>query len=191
MTAAAVSSAGGASGVPRSGPREPDDPAVCEACVRDAGRYTGEEIGIAALRARSAADLLAARRVVVPSTDAAARLRRHFPATVPEVEPLEDDTAYPVERMLAAPPARIGIIGGIGTQKGYDVVLACARNAAARGLNLHFTVIGLTPDDARLMETGRVFVTGPYQEAEAVQLIRSNGIDVAWQPSIWPETWCF
>ncbi|MCX7380715.1 MAG: glycosyltransferase, partial [Alphaproteobacteria bacterium] len=170
---------------------EPENLAVCEACVRDVGSNLAETIGVRALRGRSAADLRRSSRIVVPSEDVAARLRRHFPGVAPSVEPLEDDTIYPAARPLARAPERIAVIGGIGTEKGYDVLLACARNAAARRLNLHFTVIGHTHDDERLIETGHVFVTGPYKEAEVVGLIRSHEVDMAWQPSIWPETWCF
>jgi glycosyltransferase involved in cell wall biosynthesis len=172
---------------------EPSDPAVCEACVRDLGRHTAEDIAVASLRARSAADLAASRRVVVPSADAAARLRRHFPAVAPQIEPLEDDAAMPAERPLPAPAGRlrVAVIGGIGTEKGYDVLLACARNAAQRRLKLDFIVVGHTPDDARLIETGQVFVTGPYRESDAMALIRGQDVRLAWQPSIWPETWCF
>ncbi len=170
---------------------EPENPAVCDACVRDAGSNLAETIGVRALRGRSAADLRRSRRIVVPSEDVAARMRRHFPDVAPIVEPLEDDTTYPPARLLQRAPERIAVIGGIGTEKGYDVLLACARNAAARRLNLHFTVIGHTHDDQRLIETGHVFVTGPYKESEAIGLIRAHDLDMAWQPSIWPETWCF
>ncbi len=170
---------------------EPDNLAVCEACVRDVGSNLAEPIGVRALRGRSAADLRRSRRIVVPSEDVATRMRRHFTDVAPIVEPLEDDSAYPPPQPLLNAPQRIGVIGGIGSEKGYDVLLACARNAAARRLNLHFTVIGHTHDDERLIETGHVFVTGPYKEAEAVGLIRAHDLDMAWQPSIWPETWCF
>ena len=170
---------------------EPSDPAACEACVADLGRKVAEDIPIATLRARSAADLAASSRIVVPSQDAASRLRRHFHGIVPQVEPLEDDANLPPERPPPTGALRIGIIGGIGTEKGYDVLLACARNATARGLKLDFIVIGHTPDDGRLLDTGRIFVTGPYREAEVLGLIRDHDIHLAWQPSIWPETWCF
>jgi GT2 family glycosyltransferase/glycosyltransferase involved in cell wall biosynthesis len=170
---------------------EPDDAATCEACVADLGSNIEEKIGIAALRERSAADLAGARRVVVPSADAAARLRRHFPASAPEVEPHEDDGDRLPPRRPMRSPRRVCVVGGIGTEKGYDVLLACARDAARRRLPVEFTVVGHTPDDQRLMDTGRVFVTGPYQEAEAEALIRAQDADFAWLPSIWPETWCF
>jgi hypothetical protein len=84
---------------------EPEDPRICDACVADAGRVVEEEVPTAALRARSAADLARARRVVAPSADTAARMRRHFPGLAPEVVPLEDDAAaIAAGRGLAPPP---------------------------------------------------------------------------------------
>ena len=46
-------------------------------------------------------------------------------------------------------------------------------------------------DDQRLLQTGRVFITGRYEEAEATALIAAQEAQIAWLPSIWPETWCF
>lgn len=171
---------------------EPERVEVCEACIADCGSALEEEIGVAALRARSAADLAAARRIVVPAEDVAARLRRHFPGIVPEVAPLEDDSRLP---RVIVPPRRarrlVAVIGAIGPAKGYDVLLACARDAAWRDLPLEFVLAGHTPDDARLLASGRVRVTGPYREAEAESLLRGLAADLALLPSIWPETWCY
>jgi GT2 family glycosyltransferase/glycosyltransferase involved in cell wall biosynthesis len=172
---------------------EPEDPATCEACIADLGRHDEQDIAVAALRARSAVDLGGARGVIAPSADAASRLRRHFPSVRARVAPLEDDAALPPATALhpAAGRRRVGVIGGIGPEKGYDILLACARDAARRGLDLEFVVIGHTVDDARLHATGRVFVTGPYRDELAVEEIRAQAVDLAFLPSIWPETWCF
>ncbi len=170
---------------------EPADPAVCDACVAAGGHHLSAPIAAVALRARSAADFARARQVIVPSADTAARLRRHFPGIAPEIRPLEGDDAYPPARGFVGAPRHVAVIGAIGVEKGYDVLLACARDAAARDLNLVFTVFGHTTDDDTLLETGRVFVSGPYQESDAVALIRNTDVQLAWQPSIWPETWCF
>jgi GT2 family glycosyltransferase/glycosyltransferase involved in cell wall biosynthesis len=171
---------------------EPEEEASCAACVADLGRNTEETIGIADLRRRSAGDLARARSVVVPSADMAARLRRHFPACSPVVAPLEDEQALPAPAPLNGQGTRhVCVVGAISTEKGYDVLLACARDAAARGLGLRFTVVGHTLDDVRLLSTGRAFVTGPYREEDAVGLIRAQGAQLAFLPSIWPETWCF
>ena len=79
------------------------EPAVvrCEACVADAGRVIDGTIGVQALRDRSARFLAGARRIVAPSADAAARMRRHFPVAAPRIVPLEDDAA-----VADPPPSR-------------------------------------------------------------------------------------
>ncbi len=170
----------------------------CEACIADVGPIIEEDIAVAALRARAASLLGRARRVIAPSHDVAARIAHHFPRITPVVEPWEDDTAISPFKQRHTPgdrppgdTVRVAVIGAIGLHKGYDVLLACAREAARSGLNLFFTVIGHTIDDRRLMATGRVFVTGPFAEGEAEALIRLHRNDVALLPSIWPETWCF
>jgi GT2 family glycosyltransferase/glycosyltransferase involved in cell wall biosynthesis len=167
------------------------DVAACEACVADSGSELEEAIGPAALRTRSAADLARAARIVTPSRDAAARLRRHFPTVRPEVEPHESDADLPPLRPLPPPPRRVGVIGAIGVAKGYQVLLDAARDAARRDLPLSYVVIGHSHDDARLLATGRVFITGPYREEDAATLLRAQNVHLAWLPSIWPETWCY
>jgi GT2 family glycosyltransferase/glycosyltransferase involved in cell wall biosynthesis len=171
------------------------EPAVvrCEACVADAGRVIDEAIGVQALRDRSASFLGAARRVVVPSADAAARMRRHFPALRPTIVPLEDDGAVadPPRPQARSGLCRVCTLGAIGVHKGYDVLLACARDAAERRLPMEFVVVGHTIDDARLLATGRVFVTGRFAADEAVPLIRAQDASLALLPSVWPETWNF
>jgi glycosyltransferase involved in cell wall biosynthesis len=97
----------------------------------------------------------------------------------------------PISARSARASARVCVVGAIGVEKGYEILLASARDAAERGLPLEFVVVGHTIDDARLLDTGRVFVTGEFQPAEAVQMIRTQDAAIAWLPSVWPETWCF
>jgi len=179
---------------------EPSDTRHCDACVADAGRAIEEDISAAALRARSAHDLARARRVVAPSADTASRMRRQFPGLAPEVVAHEDDAASlaigAASGAVRGRPApgrrrRVCVIGGIGPEKGYDMLLGCARDAALRNLPLEFVLVGHTPDDQRLLATGRVSVTGTYREGEGEALIRRQQVDLAWLPSLWPETWCF
>lgn len=165
--------------------------AGCIACckIRDGGVH--ERTPIAKLRARSAAEFAAAASVIVPSADAARRLKRHFPALTPEIRPWENDAALPPP-LPPARPARlcVAVIGGIGPPKGYDLLLACAADATARNLPLDFIVIGTSSDDKPLLDAG-IFVTGAYAEGEARALIGTIKPDLAFLPSIWPETWCF
>jgi len=164
----------------------------CTACVARLGDETYENLSPGAVKSRSSAEFAASSRITTPSEDAARRITRHFPGIRPIVTPWEDDnvpvTLSPPRR---TPRRRIAVIGGIGPAKGYDILLACARDAARRRLPLDFLVAGTSADDLALLETGNIFVTGPYREGEANALIASLAADLAFLPSIWPETWCF
>ncbi len=51
-------------------------------------------------------------------------------------------------------------------------------------------MIGSSADDRSLLEAG-IKVTGAYKAEEAQQLIADMEPDLAFIPSICPETWCF
>jgi len=171
---------------------EPDLPG-CEACVTDHGRLDEDDTPVAMLREQSAIVLRGAARVIAPSADTANRIARHFPGLRPVVVPHQDDASIP-HRLPRATNAgrrrRVCVLGGIGVHKGYHVLLACARDAAQRDLDLEFIIVGTTIGDARLLETGRAFVTGSYEAAQAVELVIRQDADLGFLPSIAPETWC-
>ena len=166
-------------------------PSVCDRCVADNGTYLREDIPAAALIARSRAILSAAREVFAPSRDTAGRMIRHFPRIAVTVAPHEDDTAMeeppPIPRVTGM--VRVCVAGGISPHKGFPVLLACARDARARGLGLFYAVVGTTDDDQALLDTGHAFVTGRYEPGEAVALIRQQNAALGFLPSLSPETW--
>jgi len=166
--------------------------AVCETCIARWGREIEEDIAPAALRARSADDLRGARAVIVPSEDVGKRIARHVPGLCPVIRPWEPEPppAPPRPRMHRS-TRRVAVVGAIGMEKGFDVLLACARDAAARRLRLEFVVVGYTVNDEDLLATEKVFVTGQFAAGEAASLIRAQAADLAFLPSIWPETWCY
>ncbi|GAB0119343.1 glycosyltransferase [Acidisoma sp. 7E03] len=172
------------------------DAATCAACVADLGSRLREEITVPALRARTAAEFAAARHVTFPSPEVEARFRRYVPTRDARIAPWQTDPKTLPRRPRAAPrrpgaPLRIAVIGALGTEKGYDVLLDCARDAARRDLPLEFVIIGYTHDDLRLIETGRVRITYRFAPEEAVAEIAAQEAEIAFIPSIWPETWCF
>jgi GT2 family glycosyltransferase len=165
--------------------------AACAACVAQAGDETFEGLGPEKLVARSTAEFASARHIIAPSADTGRRIARHFPGVRPTVTPWEDDTLPVTLNPPGNGARRVAIIGGIGASKGYDVLLECARDANERRLPLEFLIAGSSSADEALLETGRIFITGPYQENEATELIAGLNADLAFLPSIWPETWCF
>ncbi|MBS0379702.1 MAG: glycosyltransferase [Proteobacteria bacterium] len=172
---------------------EPDVTA-CASCLRRNGSRLPKNLSAAALRERSATWLAEAQTVSAPSRDTALRMQRYFTRQI-EVRPHTAPAAVAGAMPLAGPPARerlrVGLIGAIGSHKGYRVLLECARDAAARDLPLEFVVIGYTEDDKTLARTRRVEITGRYVDAETQHLIRREQPDLIFLPSVWPETWCY
>ena len=164
---------------------------ACVACVARWGDGLEAPVGAAVLRAMSTDLLARAGQVVVPSEDVAARIRRHFPAACVVVRPWEADPPYRAAVAPAAGPLRVAVVGAIGLEKGFYTLLECARDAAARGLALHFHVVGYTEDDEPLLATGHVSITGPFEAGTSRQLLAAAAADIALLPSIWPETWCY
>jgi len=166
--------------------------AACQRCVKKIGTEIGERLSVPALRQRSARWLARARAIRVPTRDTQTRFQTYFPSLSFQVEALGvSPTAAPQARRSHRPTVRVAVIGAIGAHKGYDVLLQCARDAAKRRLALEFVVVGFTQDDATLERTGRVFMTGRYQEGEALPLLRREDPDWVFLPSVWPETWCY
>ncbi|CAO3460092.1 hypothetical protein [Azospirillum argentinense] len=171
------------------------DLAACERCTADPDDRADPDLTVTALRRRTRALVAGARRVTVPTRDVADRLARHTAPRPIELRPWE--TVSPPRRPTsrpALPPGgrwRVCTIGAIGIQKGYEVLLACARDAVARDLPLEFVVVGFSEEDPPLFETGRILVTGRFAEEEAVSLVRAQQAHLAFLPSISPETWCY
>lgn len=177
---------------------------ACETCVQTHGSAFPEPMSVTELRARSGRILAAAERIVTPTEDVRRRLARYIASAKIDVVPWERTrelpTALPTrgqsrERPIVARAdgrrLRVVLLGAIGTRKGYEVLLHCARDAATRNLPLEFIVIGYTRDDAALRATSRVTITGAYQEHEVAALIAREGGDIAWFASVTPETWSY
>jgi GT2 family glycosyltransferase/glycosyltransferase involved in cell wall biosynthesis len=164
----------------------------CETCIRINGTDLDPSLTVAALRARSARILKAANRIIVPTEDVRGRFDRYFPNVSVNVTGWER-TIQPLARPSVSQERRIhvAVIGAISIQKGYEILLQCAQDAAERDLALDFVVIGYTSDDASLLATGRVFITGPYAEDEIGALLEREQCHIALFPSVAPETWCY
>ncbi|WP_188261086.1 glycosyltransferase [Azospirillum tabaci] len=171
------------------------DLAACERCTADPDDRADPDLTVTALRRRTRALVAGARRVTAPTRDVAARLARYTAPRAIDLRPWEtvEPPRRPHLRPILPPGGRwrVCTIGAVGIQKGYEVLLACARDAAARDLPLEFVVVGFSEEDPPLFETGRIVVTGRFAEEEAVALVRAQQAHLAFLPSISPETWCY
>lgn len=172
---------------------EPADAARCDACLAAEGNDFGVR-SIREWRTMHHRVLQGAERIMVPDEDVAIRLSRYFPDLRYTVSPHEDVDSQAIElrrlELAEDEPLRIVVIGAIGRMKGYDLLLACARDAKKRRLPLEFVLLGYSMDDARLAQAG-VNVTGRYLEPEALEKLDALSPHVVWLPSIWPETYSY
>ncbi|MFC0502449.1 glycosyltransferase [Asaia krungthepensis] len=167
--------------------------AGCESCVAQQGSLIDNHLTVAELVAQSDRILRDANRVVAGTHDLQRRMRRHFSGLTVELQKLESESYPAVKpiRPLDGGRRRVCVPGAIGREKGFDILLQLAQDAAQRRLPLDYVVVGYTIDDERLMATGHVQISGEYREEEAIGLIESFECDLGLIPSVWPETWCF
>jgi glycosyltransferase involved in cell wall biosynthesis len=171
---------------------EPDE-AGCKRFLALRGSDFGSP-DIGKWRKTHAEALTLADRILVPDQDVADRLQRYFPDIAFEVSPHDEiippaPAAWP-PRLSPGEPMHVVVIGAISRIKGFDVLLACARDAQQRHLPLRFTVMGYSQND-RLLENAGVSVTGRYVESEALSLLQGLKPHAVWLPSLWPETYSY
>ena len=173
--------------------------AECERCVAVSGIHprwnlpvTGDTVE--ALRRRSAAFLLGARRVFCPSNDVLARLRRHIDLRNGAVRGHPDPFAVPRRRpsqWAPGTPLRVAVIGAIGVEKGSEVLLGCARHAHENRLPVEFIIIGYTNDNNSFASLPNVTITGPYTPENLVPLLDRYQPHLSFFPAVVPETFSY
>lgn len=189
--------------------QEPSKLSVCQKCIGKEHFDEAEPIKMKKWIARSTQELGAARSIIVPSEDTAKRIAHHFPKIKGiKARDLENDRAdLSLEQLayfsqMSIPDQdkhlkksycrfRVCIIGAIGIEKGFNIVQGLVKDSNERDLPLEFVIVGRTVDDRLFFDIDRIFITGTYQEEEAVALVKRQHADIAFFPAIWPETWCY
>jgi glycosyltransferase involved in cell wall biosynthesis len=166
---------------------------ACDRCLAE----NGSDFGVTDIRAWRTMHqhaLSTADQVLVPDPDAAERLVGYFSDIHFEVSPHEDMNLARIRpalpRLAPDERLRVVVIGAIGKIKGFDVLLACARNAKLRRLPLEFILMGYSINDRRLRQAG-VKVTGRYLEENAQDTLKGLSPHMVWLPSVWPETYSY
>jgi glycosyltransferase involved in cell wall biosynthesis len=85
-------------------------------------------------------------------------------------------------------PLNIGIVGTINIHKGVEIVRQMAGLIEKKQLPIKITVIG---ELDRTRPTSVIKITGRYERQNLPDLIESNGINIAFLPSICSETFSY
>lgn len=130
--------------------------------------------------------LAAAGRVIAPSMDCAGRVRRFLPSVAPVVW---THPRGPAQAPRA--PLRVLVPGAISPAKGMALLEACVRDAAARGLPLHFRVLGYTARPLPPWPALPFSLTGEFEEGRLPELIALERGDVVFFPAQCPESFSY
>jgi len=160
------------------------DAAGCAACLAKRPGQWG--LDITTWRGEFARVLRGADRVIAPSQDVSARIRRYVPELPIEVWPHPEGPG-------AAPPkiVRVAILGNLSPEKGLHVVAACARDARERNLPLTFRVLGSTTEPIAQAPDVPLTIYGQYVEGELPDLIAAEQPDVLLFAAQVPETYAY
>ncbi len=160
------------------------DAAGCAACLaRRPGQWG---LDITSWRALFGRLLRDAERVIAPSNDVAARIRRYFPDRSIDVWPHPEGVPSAVPRVV-----RVAVLGNLSREKGLHVVAACAANARERGLPLAFRVLGSTTEPIAQAPDAPLTIYGQYVDSELSLLIAAEKPDVLLFAAQVPETYAY
>jgi len=130
--------------------------------------------------------LRSAARVIAPSTDAARRITAFFPEIHPVTWPHPEDTPPTLPH-----PVRVLVPGAISIAKGLQVLEGCVADAAARGLGLHFRVLGFVARAMPVWPHAPLSISGEFPPGKLPELIAIEGGDVIFFPAQCPEIFSY
>lgn len=176
------------------------DPQQCKYCLRRDGFYQGyaffeegpEKYDIARYRNTMKQYIERAETVFTGSFDVVQRLEHYGYQGRFNVED------YPISQSItpyASPKSletiRVAVIGAISEIKGYTQLRECARHAEKAHLPLQFIIVGYTCNDAELLQSKNIIITGKYEESELDGLIHRHQPHLSFFPNQWPETYSY
>lgn len=166
---------------------------LCNQCLSSRGSDFGVK-NINHWRAMHENALKLGDKVFVPDDDVSNRLSHYYPDINFEISPHEKIDIKPLQIKYAkvnySEKVRVVVIGAIGKMKGFDVLLACAKDTVKRKLPIEFIVLGYSMND-RVLEDSGVTVTGKYNENDALDKLEGLQPNLIWLPSLWPETYSY
>jgi hypothetical protein len=167
-------------------------PAYCQICLARDGSPFGE-VNFDEWTGLYKEVLDAARRIIVPSSDVAARLRTNGLLQYNFLErphPRMHGFISPTIERSSDGVRTVGFIGAIGPHKGSRLLRAMSIDAATRKLPLRFIVYGYTDFD-NTDAFQNVSVTGKYDDHRFTETFLTDPCDIAFFASVWPETFCY
>lgn len=137
--------------------------------------------------------MLGADRVFVPTQDALYRFKKYIDQVNYICLPHpESDGATPVSfKPFFGKELKVVVLGQLTLAKGIKLLESCATDAKARGLAIHFKVIGFTEEKIKQYPEIPLSFSGRYEDCNLSSLIALERPDLIFFPALWPETYSY
>ena len=140
--------------------------------------------------------LKSAARIICPSHYVKTRINEFFPEIEMVVWPHVQDIKFSLDCQTLADPipsqiVKVLVPGRITPIKGLYILKACAEDAKARNLPLHFVVLGAVTEPIPTFPSLPITISGSYTEPEFEARIALERADVFWFPSQLSETFSY
>ena len=169
--------------------------AQCRTCLKRSPAPGG--LDIETWRNKYGPFLNAARYVLVPSLDAARRIRQFAPQADVRLAPhtdIADPRALPSPQPVPLAPQaalKVVVIGALSPIKGADLLEAVALHAAQQSSPVEFHLLGYAYRHLSTQPRAKLTVHGQYEENDLPALLAWLKPDVVWFPALWPETYSY
>ncbi|MBS4015183.1 MAG: glycosyltransferase, partial [Candidatus Latescibacteria bacterium] len=163
---------------------------VCDNCLpKNPYKSVKPEIKINLWRQKWSVLLGVTERVICFSKDSADILQRIYSLNDEQIIIRPHTLPHTLRKVkISSSNIRIGVVGGINYQKGYQIVVDTAKILEKSAPDAKIIIIGdviTTPDNKNII------VLGKYKPEELPDIVESYGINLAFFSSIWPETFSY
>jgi hypothetical protein len=86
---------------------------------------------------------------------------------------------------------RIGIIGGLSKEKGFDLLEKMINFTYTYSLPFEFILFGTSYRAPTLVKKSLLTITGPYEDSDIERLFKVHEPHFFWFPALWPETYSY
>lgn len=164
----------------------------CDNCLirRPSG---GNLVDISSWRANHAWALRTADRVIAPSADTAARIKRYYPEAriiAAEHEDSRFSRGVVPKHLKHDEYLRIAVPGTIATYDGSSLLEECIEAASRSQSPLEFFLVGSTEPKLRRYPVA-FSETGPHEATELPVILERVAPHLVWFPTLWPETFSY
>jgi len=132
------------------------------------------------------------KKVITPSSSTKDHMVKSFPEITFDItlhENINSKNTY--KPKFNSDVLRIGIIGGLSKEKGFDLLEKMINFSCTYSLPFEFILFGTSYRAPTLVKKSLLTITGPYEDSDIDRLFKVHEPHFFWFPALWPETYSY